>query len=193
MPDGGDGRAHSKEHGEKGYLKMEDGMSIAYRRYFCRMRGKCVVISHGFCEFAEKYNEVAYRFLQAGYSVYVPEHRGHGYSGREVDDPELVHVQSYDCYAADLARFVETVVSPGAEHRIVFAHSMGGAIAILALERYPQLFEAAVLSAPMCAMQTGKYPRFLAKTAGGVLLSDRKRKMLCHTGGTAGLFRDAAV
>ena len=152
-----------KEHGEKGYLKMEDGMSIAYRRYFLPDAGKCVVISHGFCEFAEKYNEVAYRFLQAGYSVYVPEHRGHGYSGREVDDPELVHVQSYDCYAADLARFVETVVSPGEEHRIVFAHSMGGAIAILALERYPQLFEAAVLSAPMCAMQTGKYPRFAAR------------------------------
>ena len=149
-----------KEHGEKGYLKMEDGMSIAYRRYFLPDAGKCVVISHGFCEFAEKYNEVAYRFLQAGYSVYVPEHRGHGYSGREVDGPELVHVQSYDSYAADLAQFVETVVSPGEEHRIVFAHSMGGAIAILALERYPRLFEVAVLSAPMCAMQTGKYPRF---------------------------------
>lgn len=116
-----------KEHGEKGYLKMEDGMSIAYRRYFLPDAGKCVVISHGFCEFAEKYNEVAYRFLQAGYSVYVPEHRGHGYSGREVDGPELVHVQSYDSYAADLAQFVETVVSPGEEHRIVFAHSMGGA------------------------------------------------------------------
>ena len=54
------------------------------------------------CEFAEKYNEVAYRFLQEGYSVYVPEHRGHGYSGREVDDPELVHVQSYDRYVTDL-------------------------------------------------------------------------------------------
>lgn len=152
-----------KEHGEKGYLKMEDGMSIAYRCYSLPDAGKCVVISHGFCEFAEKYNEVAYRFLQEGYSVYVPEHRGHGYSGREVDDPELVHVQSYDSYVTDFARFVETVVSPREEYRIVFAHSMGGAIAILALERYPQLFEAAVLSAPMCAMQTGKYLRFAAR------------------------------
>lgn len=72
-------------------------------------------------------------------------------------------MQSYDRYVTDFARFVETVVSPREEHRIVFAHSMGGAIAILALERYPQLFEAAVLSAPMCAMQTGKYPRFAAR------------------------------
>ena len=152
-----------KQHGETGYLKTEDGISIAYRRCLLPGARKCVVISHGFCEFAEKYNEVAYRFLQAGYSVYLPEHRGHGYSGREVDDPELVHVQSYDSYVTDFARFVETVVSPKEEHRIVFAHSMGGAIAILALERYPQLFEAAVLSAPMCGMQTGKYPRILAK------------------------------
>ena len=58
-------RPHLKEHGEKGYLKMEDGMSIAYRRYFLPDAGKCVVISPRFCEFAEKYNEVAYRFLQA--------------------------------------------------------------------------------------------------------------------------------
>lgn len=39
-----------KEHGEKGYLKMEDGMSIAYRRYSLPDAGKCVVISHGFCD-----------------------------------------------------------------------------------------------------------------------------------------------
>ena len=42
-----------KEHGKKGYLKMEDGMSIAYRCYSLPDAGKCVVISHGFCEFAE--------------------------------------------------------------------------------------------------------------------------------------------
>lgn len=172
-----------KEHGEKGYLKMEDGMSIAYRRYSLPDAGKCVVISHGFCEFAEKYNEVAYRFLQEGYSVYVPEHRGHGYSGREVDDLELVHVQSYDNYVTDFARFVETVVSPREEYRIVFAHSMGGAIAILALERYPQLFEAAVLSAPMCAMQTGKYPRFAARLLAEFCCLTGKRKCFARLAG----------
>ena len=167
-----------KEHGKKGYLKMEDGMSIAYRCYSLPDAGKCVVISHGFCEFAEKYNEVVYRFLQEGYSVYVPEHRGHGYSGREVDDPELVHVQSYDSYVTDFARFVETVVSPREEHRMVFAHSMGGAIAILALERYPEMFEAAILSAPMCGMQTGKYPRIVARLLAGSCCLLGKRKTL---------------
>ena len=43
--------------------------------------------------------------------------------GARLDDPELVHVQSYDSYVTDFARFVETVVSPREEHRIVFAHS----------------------------------------------------------------------
>ena len=193
LPDGGDGRAHSKEHGEKGYLKMEDGMSIAYRRYFCRMRGKCVVISTGFANSRKNITKSHTVFCRRDTRSMCRNTGDTGIPGARWMTRNLVHVQSYDCYAADLARFVETVEVPGRNTGSCLQHSMGGAIAILALERYPQLFEAAVLSAPMCAMQTGKYPRFLAKTAGGVLLSDRKRKMLCHTGGTAGLFRDAAV
>ena len=33
-----------------------------------------VVICHGFCEFAEKYDEVVEAFLEKGYAVYLPEH-----------------------------------------------------------------------------------------------------------------------
>ena len=39
-----------------------------------------IVISHGFTEFAEKYDELVWYFLLAGYSVCVLEHRGHGKS-----------------------------------------------------------------------------------------------------------------
>ena len=39
---------------------------------------------------------------------------------------------------------------------------MGGAIGILTLEQNPKLFRAAVLSSPMCGMQTGRFPAWLA-------------------------------
>ena len=46
-----------------------------------------VVISYGFTENARKYSELIWYFLLDGYSVCVLEHRGHGYSVRDVDDP----------------------------------------------------------------------------------------------------------
>ena len=78
-----------------------------------------------------------YYFLQNGYSVYVPEHRGHGYSDRIVVDGEKVHVEDYEQYVQDLHFFVKNVVE--------------------------LTFDAAILSAPMLGMNTGKYPKWLAK------------------------------
>ena len=42
---------------------------------------------------------------------------------------------------------------------IMFAHSMGGAIAALFLEEHPEYFDAAVLSSPMFSIKTGKTPK----------------------------------
>lgn len=157
-----------KAHCEDGYLWSGDGTSIHYSRYRLKDAKKCVVISHGFCEFAEKYNEFIYYFLQAGISVYVPEHRGHGYSERGAADAEMVHVTDYQEYVRDFVCFVENVVVPEGTERILFAHSMGGTVAALVLEQYPQLFSAAILSSPMCGMQTGKYPTWLAEGISGL-------------------------
>lgn len=151
-----------KKHCQYGYLQSWDGTAIYYNRYQIAGSEKCVVISHGFCEFAEKYNEVVYYLLQAGFSVYLIEHRGHGYSERKVQDMELVHVEDYQEYVKDFVCFVEAVVVPGEMHRFLFAHSMGGAVGALTLEQYPRLFEAAILSSPMCGMQTGGYPGIVA-------------------------------
>ena len=69
-----------------GYIESYDSTAIYYRTYRIPQAKAAIVISHGFCEFAEKYKEVIYYFLKNGYSVYVPEHRGHGYSDRIVVD-----------------------------------------------------------------------------------------------------------
>lgn len=156
-----------KKHGQSGFMWSRDGTAIHYKLYRLEKAPKCVVISHGFSEFAEKYNELIYTFMQMGYSVYIPEHRGHGYSERAVKDMELVHVQNYKKYVEDFVQFVECVVAPVEKHRILFAHSMGGAIAGLTIEQYPYLFEAAIFSAPMCGIRTGRLSYWEARILAG--------------------------
>lgn len=151
-----------KQYDRQGEFMGKDKVAIHYHCYRLPNSEKCIVISHGFCEFAEKYNEMIYYFLQGGYSVYLAEHRGHGYSERSVSDTEMVHVDDYEAYVKDLVLFVKTVVFPHEKEIYLFAHSMGGAIGILTLEQNPKLFRAAVLSSPMCGMQTGRFPAWLA-------------------------------
>ncbi|RBP99614.1 alpha/beta fold hydrolase [Bifidobacterium xylocopae] len=121
-----------------------------------RHRG-VVIISHGFTEFAGKYDELAWYFLLAGYTVCIVEHWGHGLSGRGVDDPSLVWVDSYRRYVEDLATFCEEMATDygGDQPICLYAHSMGGGIAASLLERHPTLIDRVVLSSPMIAPRTG--------------------------------------
>jgi lysophospholipase len=152
-----------RSYEKDGYIESYDSTAIYYRTYRIPQAKAAIVISHGFCEFAEKYKEVIYYFLKNGYSVYVPEHRGHGYSDRIVVDGEKVHVEDYEQYVQDLHFFVKNVVELTEKRRILFCHSMGGAIGVRYLEEFPLTFDAAILSAPMLGMNTGKYPKWLAK------------------------------
>ena len=80
-----------------------------------------VVISHGFTESAEKFREMTYAFLQMGYSVFVPDHRGHGKSFRyNPGDPETVTIRSFDEYVNDLAKLVSDVVTPRSKDKPLF-------------------------------------------------------------------------
>lgn len=127
-----------------------------------RFRG-AIVISHGFTEFAAKYAELIWYFLLAGYSVCILEHRGHGYSARDISNPSLVWIDDWRRYVADLALFARTIGRQYAVGRplSLFAHSMGGGIGAALLEQHPTLFDKAVLSSPMIAPATGM-PNWLA-------------------------------
>jgi lysophospholipase len=116
-----------------------------------------IVIAHGFTEFAAKYAEMAWYFLLAGYSVCILEQRGHGLSPRDVNDPNLVWIDDWRQYTEDLAKFARTVGMSYADGNplCLYAHSMGGGVGATVLERYPALFDRAVLSSPMIEPMTG--------------------------------------
>lgn len=147
-----------KKYRQGGWFTSFDGTQIYYCRYVVPNARGSIVIAHGFTEFIEKYNEMIYYFLQAGYSVFILEHRGHGRSQRYLRNLEKVYVESFAQYVRDLRIFVKKIVEPYQNEMILFAHSMGGAIGSLYLERYPDDFKKAVLSAPMIQMKVGGLP-----------------------------------
>ncbi|WP_317208291.1 alpha/beta fold hydrolase [Rhizobium halophilum] len=55
----------------------------------------------------------------------------------------------FDNFVTDLKTFVDHEVKPGNKRLFLLAHSMGGAIASIYLEKYGDDFSAAVFSAPM--------------------------------------------
>ena len=73
---------------QSGDFKGCDGNTIHYEALINSDEKAAIVISHGFCEFYPKYHEMFYYFYEAGYSVFFVEHRGHGFSYREIDDPD---------------------------------------------------------------------------------------------------------
>ncbi len=132
------------------YLKREDAKAA-------------VVISHGFCEFIRKYDELLYYFYEMGYNVYMLEHLGHGFSHRLVDEVDKVHVTNFADYVEDFRIFTELVKEQNeGMPLLLFAHSMGGNIGALFLEQHPGYYKAAVLSSPMLEVATGKYPAWTA-------------------------------
>lgn len=152
---------------EPGLAAMREEIEVAvaggslhaeiYNRFDAK---RALVIVHGYTECAEKYRELCWYFVNAGYSVFVYDQRGHGRSVREVDDLSVTHVDRFDQYVEDLIGVMETVVRPrmGDAPVFLFGHSMGGAVAARMLMERPDWFTGAVLNAPMIKCVTGTLP-----------------------------------
>lgn len=145
---------------------------------------RAVVILHGYTESAEKFREMAWYFLDDGYSVFAMDHRGHGRSVREVEDASVTHVDRFDDYVRDVGEFVEKVVRPymGAAPLFLYAHSMGGAIGALTLMEHPTWFVRAVLTAPMIAPVTRPLPAWAASLTASFFCAIGKGKERAFVG-----------
>ncbi len=164
----------------EGYYQGFDGKELFYEYFQAENSRGAVVILHGLSEFTKKYHEFAYYLLQQGLDVFLYDQRCHGRSCRLTDRQDMIHVDKFADYEADLHCFVETVVRPATEGKplYLYAHSMGGAVAALYLAEHPQVFRKAVLSAPMIEPLTGSVSPGFARRGLGLylLVKDRKGK-----------------
>ena len=121
---------------------------------------RAVVILHGYTESAEKFREMTWYFLNEKFNVYAIDHRGHGKSVRKISDTSITHVDAFSDYLRDLEEFMSGVVLPRTERlpRVLYAHSMGGAIGGMTLMNHPEYFARAVLTAPMIAPSSAPFP-----------------------------------
>jgi len=155
----------------KGFLTIVRGMRLSYEYYLCSDPVGAVVICHGMTESAEKYREMIYYFLSAGYSVFALDHRGHGKSHRDTENLSLVHIGKFQDYVDDLDLFIRKIVRPNAVNLplYLYAHSMGGGIGATYLSQHPVTFRRAVLNAPMIAPKTDWFPLWLAEATAAII------------------------
>lgn len=152
-----------------GYLPVEGSLRCLYYESYLPPKAKgAVVISHGFCESIEKYKEVIYYFVSAGFQVHLADHRGHGRSLRDTTHPNMVHIEHFSDYVTDLHKLITSVVKPAAGELplYLYGHSMGGGISALYLETFPDTFQKAILNAPMLEIALGSFPTCFAKAFG---------------------------
>ncbi|KQY92533.1 lysophospholipase [Caulobacter sp. Root1455] len=117
-----------------------------------------VVVSPGRSEPIEKYFEVVQDLLDRGFVVLVHDWRGQGLSHRALPDRLKGHATGFKEFLGDhqalLAAFETRLPKPW----IAVGHSMGGSLIMLALAMGETRFAAAVLSAPMLGLNTGRRP-----------------------------------
>lgn len=163
----------------KGHFTGFDGNSLFYEYFLAENATAAVVIVHGLSEFTRKYYELAYYFLNQGYHVFVYDQRGHGLSCRQVDQPDLIHVERFEDYVEDLSCFIDKIVRPAtALPLFAYSHSMGSAVHLLYNRKHPRTFDRNVLCAPMIEPLSSPVSPPVARLALGLmgLVTDKKQR-----------------
>lgn len=155
-------RMQSPEGLRWGTFRTADGVALRWAALSAPGAGTACLLVGGLAECIEKYFETMADLAARGFAVWCLDWRGQGGSQRPRRYPTRPQWRNFDRDADDLAVFAAAHL-PDAARRLLVAHSMGGAIALLALHRTPRLFAAAALSAPMLGIPTGTIPHAAAR------------------------------
>lgn len=113
-----------------------------------------VLLLTGRCEFMEKYGEQARDWAARGWRVHGCDWRGQGGSSRYLPARHKGHVPDFDCFLDDLAAVQAELIAAAPRPLVVFAHSMGGHIALRFGAERDATWDGLILSAPMLGIRT---------------------------------------
>lgn len=151
-----------------GHFPTSDGLRLRFGvSRVARARGTVVVLQ-GRGDFLERYLETFRELNALGYTAASFDFRGQGGSPRLQADPFRSNVPDFKLYDDDLASFMKHHVLPDCPPPFfLIGHSMGGCVALRALQQR-NWFSRAVLTSPMLDVNTGRWPkpvaRFIATT-----------------------------
>ncbi|HMR50758.1 MAG TPA: alpha/beta fold hydrolase [Arachnia sp.] len=128
------------------------GVRIAAYRFAAAAPRAVVQIAHGVGEHARRYDHVAARLVEEGYTVYADDHRGHGETGRRQHDGDLSRLGRLG--PGGLRATEDAVIQLTARIRAeqpglpvaVLGHSWGSLMTQRILDRAPRTWDAVVLS-----------------------------------------------
>ncbi len=145
-------------------LPGKDGVPLYCVSYAADNPAGTVLILHGFTENTVKYAELIHSLLRNGFSVLMYDQRGHGRSGRDpaIRDLSVTHVDAFEDYVADMEIVCDRLLSPMPGPYLLVAHSMGGAVCALYLEKHPGVFSGAAMCSPMIAPAISMIPSGVA-------------------------------
>lgn len=151
--------------GTAGFVKMADGVHLRVAQFPApdqKAKGTVLMLS-GFTEFIEKGLESVAALRSRGYGVVTFDWRGQGLSDRLLPHRRKGHIQDMQHFLNDLEEVLKiTRFAELPRPHIVLGHSMGGHLALRAAHDHPDLFERAILCAPMADILTGTWPRMIA-------------------------------
>ena len=132
-----------------GSFAGSEGIRIFYRHFPAETEKARLVIAHGLGEHSGRYGNVIERLLPRGFSVWLPDHRGHGQS-----EGKRGHVLNFMQYLTDLKSMLELAREglPGDRKCFLLGHSLGGLIAIYFAQRFDELIDGVVASSPALGM-----------------------------------------